>query len=100
MDDYGYPEDEELARIENWSIRGREDCVELLEYVRGLWTYPEYFEHDEEGTHYTISTGGWSGNESLISAMCSNYMFWAIAWWSSRKGGHYEFKLEKWVKET
>ena len=42
----------------------------------------------------SVSTGGWSGNESIIGAMKENtdylYTFIAFAW---RRGGHYEWRI-------
>lgn len=37
------------------------------------------------------STGGWSGNESIIGAMQKNRMVWNFLWEQSRRGGHYVF---------
>jgi hypothetical protein len=94
--DDGYPHDIELNRIKEW---GHEDHVGLMEYVKRRWTYPDYWAEadiDEYGStyrEYTISTGGWSGNESLISALESNLMFNVLAPWSWRRGGHYVYRV-------
>lgn len=95
MDDSGYPTEEELEAVTKWGIKSFKDCVLLLNYVRDLWIYPEYFisfEHDNH-TVFQISTGGWSGHEELIAALEKNYIFWTFSWYSSRRGGHYEFKI-------
>jgi hypothetical protein len=64
----------------------------LIAYVRTLWWGPpNYWEQD--GRALSISTAGWSGNESIIGALQRNTMFWLMCWQSSRRGGHYEFQL-------
>ena len=42
---------------------------------------------------FRISTGGWSGNESIIRAMERNGMMWHLNWVQSRRGGHYIFEI-------
>jgi hypothetical protein len=85
-----YPTDEELDQIKAWPYEG-DAHLRLWEFIHSLWHWPEWgFRH--EGTAYYLSTGGWSGNESIIGAMQSNFMFWPMWWQSSRRGGHYTFK--------
>lgn len=90
MDDDGYPDDEELQRIADWPYTG---IPAMMEFVHGLWSYPNFW--TQEGDNLSISTGGWSGNESLISAMQKNVGFWHLCWESSRRGGHYAFDLSR-----
>lgn len=92
MDSDGYPEEHELQTIREWTG----DYPALMAYVRERWYYAEYgwrIHHDGEPDWYSVSTCGWSGNESLIEAMEANRMFWLMTWQSSRRGGHYEFKV-------
>lgn len=84
----GYPDDVEISKIENWSVR---DPYGLMEYVRTLWNYPKYFR--SQGRNFTIATGGWSGNETLIQALRRNFVFWGVCWESSHRGGLYKFRL-------
>lgn len=90
MDDDGYPDDEELKRIAEWPYT---DIAGMLEFAQGLWSYPDRWWIEGDTLH--LSTGGWSGNESVVDAMAQNRMFWAISWVSSRRGGHYEFDLSR-----
>jgi hypothetical protein len=97
MDSDGYPEDHELKAIEEWDYK---DFPGLIDYVKERWWMAEWGwhecvdrEHPEE-TRYLISTGGWSGNESLIAALHKNRMFWMMCWSLSRAGGHYEFRVK------
>ena len=90
MDANGYPDDHELARIQAWP---REDYRGLMEFVRSLWRFKERDWTQGLEDRYQLSTGGWSGNESIIGALQLNTMFWLQCWVSSRRGGHYEFEV-------
>lgn len=89
LDDYGYPTSAVLAKIETWEINSNADCVELLEFCRELWNYPEYF--GSENGVYTLVTVGWSGNESIIAALHRNRMFHLLYWYSSDRGGKHVY---------
>lgn len=99
LGDDGYPSEQELKTISGWIITKEADIQALLEYVRARWTYPEYFGYQPErladgappNKPFGVSTGGWSGNESLIGALEDNLMFWACCWHRSERGGHYVF---------
>lgn len=88
MDTAGYPDDQELARIQAWP---HDDFRGLMEFVHSLWHNTEWGWTQGRYTSYHLSTGGWSGNESLIGALQLNTMFWLTCWEKSSKGGHYEF---------
>ena len=101
MDKDGYPEEHELKKIREWDYR---DCSGLMEYVQSLWRWAErqisaVDTQDELSgkpvIRYSISTGGWSGNEDIIGAMFQNRMFWSLCWVQSRRGGHYIFEVKK-----
>ena len=104
----GYPDEEELTRIRTW--HWDDGWKALMEYVRERWWMADVLwrQSDDDpavaaapdeaymtkrgARYYSISTGGWSGNESLIEAMRDNeHLFWTLGWWSSRRGGHYTF---------
>lgn len=86
----GYPTEETLRTIRTWPIDDRALSA-LMAYIREAWTYPEYWRR--RGRTHRIATGGWSGNESLIEALRSNVMAWALLWQESRRGGHYVLRL-------
>ena len=85
-----YSETDELDLIRNWD-RGWEY---LFEYIKDRWRYADcgYWEEPEPRV-YKISTGGWSWNEEVIDAMKQHRIFWLICWYSSKRGGHYEFRI-------
>ncbi len=100
MPEDGYPTDEELARIKVW------DCIKdargLMEFVRSIWWQPDSGwscdatkdDLDRPTLRYHLSTGGWSGNEAIISALKnSKTHFWMLYWQLSRRGGHYIFEI-------
>ena len=92
----GYPTDETLDAVKLWPWQ---KSRELFAFLKTAWKYPEYFTEKEDGV-YDISTGGWSGNESLISALEQNVMVWRTCWESSRRGGHYEFDLPEYMRDA
>lgn len=88
-----YPTDAELQRIKGWPYT---DTPGWLEYIASIWHWPDWgIERKErDGELYLhLSTGGWSGNESIVDAMQENHWAWAQTWYSSRRGGHYIFIL-------
>ena len=108
LDEGGYPTDAALAKIESFSYR--EDYNDLMQYIKSIWWMPSFGWRQSEPvvdcytplsgemskrtkTRYTISTGGWSGNESIMHSLQQNKLFWATCWVSSRRGGHYELEI-------
>jgi hypothetical protein len=47
---------------------------------------------EEPGTSVVLATGGWSGNESVISAV-QDTMFHLMFWYSSTRGGLHEYRI-------
>lgn len=97
LDDDGYPTEATEKIIAAWPYQ---QLRELMEYVKQAWHFAEWgwTESDEvvDGKtvrRYSISTAGWSGNESLIGALQDNRMFWMLCWQESRRGGHYIFEI-------
>jgi hypothetical protein len=102
FDREGYPTIETYDKIADWPINTFQDAIDAMEFVGRAWYYPEYWEVSENWTdpdyskkvrRYVFSTGGWSGNETLISAIESNIMLQALGAYSWRKGGHYEYRF-------
>lgn len=93
FDQYGYPTDETLDKIRTWDARNPNSLNSLFAFIEECWSYPEYWETSNRGfrREYTVSTGGWSGNEDLIEALKENMVAWAFSWDQSRRGGHYIF---------
>jgi len=95
MDKDGYPEDNELQTISNWNIT-KNPVIDLLEYIRDRWQFANYGYFDLSGKRVLrlrMSTGGWSGNESIIKAMQRNWIFWTMYWQQSKRGGHFWFRI-------
>ncbi|MDP2727320.1 MAG: hypothetical protein Q8P59_07225 [Dehalococcoidia bacterium] len=93
-----YPRESELRKIQKWDFQ-KKPVTLFLEYIRALWTYDDRFVLEGKRVlKLYLSTGGWSGNESLIEAMRRNFIFWGMSWVKSERGGHYwfEIKLKDW----
>lgn len=88
----GYPTDETLEYIEKWDDYN--NITEMMDFIRQCWSYPDRFVEypREKHTTYYLSTGGWSGNESVIDAMQKNFLIW-YHWVQSKRGGHYWFRI-------
>jgi hypothetical protein len=95
QDDDGYPTDIATEIIERWSWNDDEG---LLKFIESIWWCPSFGWHEEVSEDkriFNLSTGGWSGNESLIYALEQNHHFaWHRLWVQSRRGGHYIFEIE------
>jgi hypothetical protein len=99
LDDDGYPTDVALEIIEKWHW---DDIPGWFKFIQDIWHLrswgwdeglePHDYNKDEQVYRYHISTAGWSGNESIISAMKQNDMLWHFTWVQSRRGGHYIFE--------
>ena len=88
-DEDGYPLEEELQELREWNPADLHGCMVR---VRELWWMPDWgFQRQEDGRVYYLSTGGWSGNESIIVALRDNRMWWVLNWEASRRGGHFTF---------
>lgn len=98
LDDCGYPTKELLDYIGTYdTIKG--SSLELMDLVYDCWSYDYpfkqyYLDTSTKKWVYKMSTGGWSGNESLIYALQENQLWWIVNWYSSRRGGHYEFRVK------
>jgi hypothetical protein len=96
FDSDGYPTEETLQTIREWPPT---DGRGLLEYVERTWCYPDFAMIDEGAgsrgrSRLGFLTGGWSGNESLVSAMEQNIAWWGMNWYSSVRGGHHTFEVK------
>jgi len=93
MDSCGYPTEAALRRIREWPYK---DLPGLFAFIADLWRYgddmAEQTEEDGQAV-WRLHTGGWSGNEDIIAALRQNNIAWALTWYRSERGGHYEFRL-------
>lgn len=102
LDDDGYPTETALDIIREWPFTMGDR--ELFVFIKSIWWMadwgwkegiePSERELVERVYRYRISTGGWSGNESIIQALQENkWCMWYLTWVQSRRGGHYIFEL-------
>jgi hypothetical protein len=92
-DQDGYPTEAELNRIKLWDFHKDGDVHHFLDYLKGLWSYPNRFVWTGKNIlRLYLSTGGSSGNESIIEALGEN-TFWMMCWQKSKRGGHYWFEI-------
>ncbi len=89
LDGYGYPTEEALEQIAQYSG----DHTELMSQISFLLKEYGYCRLEESSNIWSVATGGWSGNESVIMALKSNRLFWRTCWYLTKRGGYYEFEI-------
>lgn len=107
VDEDGCPTSTALEWVKNFDPLSR-DPKEMMSFIRSLWEFAEWGWREEEfddlgrpSIRYSLSTGGWSGNESIIGAMRENRnFFWTLYWEQSRRGGHYQIVVPKKTKSA
>lgn len=99
-----YPTETELNTLIEWdSIKNPKG---LVEFVGDIWHIPDHgfnlcpgFQKNSIGQKVKklcLATGGWSGNEDIITALQDNKThFWLMYWTLSKRGGYYEFEVPK-----
>jgi hypothetical protein len=99
LDGDGYPHQAVLDYLQ-----AGQDPTEALDLIRRAWHWPEFTTEvltageasvvrAEKGERYLrLATGGWRGNESLISALAQNRLVWMTTWQLSASGGLHIFK--------
>lgn len=98
LDEEGYPTNEWL----NFLIDYEPDVMpilDLIELIKQSWHFGDWgykIDKNEDGTTtLELHTGGWSGNEDIISAIKSNvyltqFQLKYVMW---KTGGHYYFEI-------
>ena len=90
----GYPTKVALMRIENWDWLEEHNLIEFLDFIQLLWNWRDRFVlRGKKVLRLYLSTGGWSGNESIIEALQKNF-FWTFFWQKSIRGGHHWFRID------
>jgi hypothetical protein len=94
-----YPTDEELQQLRDWDFNDMRGWFDFAQSIGNYWPDDHFWSEEPPGTFH-ISTGGWSGNEDIISAMSDNFICWTQTWKVHRRGGHYEFELPAVSRDT
>jgi hypothetical protein len=97
MDEHGYPDENDLKEIRMLSgnFKEKDSKLEpwnLIDKIKDLWIYEDYIELKKTDREWSlqISTGGWSGHETVISELQGS-LFWWCYWQVSKRGGHFWF---------
>lgn len=94
FDSGGYPTDETLKRIHSWNLLEEKNLGAFLAFLKEAWhgRMVEWEKAADGSLEVYLATGGWSGNEDIISAL-EVTLFWGVAWEQSKRGGGYWFRL-------
>lgn len=90
----GYPTEDFLSWIRAYDVL-KLGPWGLIRSLQAEWKYPEYIRWHPKTRTLKISTGGWSGHESIMQALCENAMFFPIYWRATVSGGHHTFRIRK-----
>jgi hypothetical protein len=105
-DQDGYPTQEALDYLQNWwlgyhgevwlqgefSELNKNNITSLLKYMKRLWHFDDWgFIVNEAEKKLELHTGGWSGNEEVLSYF-KNTAFAQFYWKMSKAGGHYYYE--------
>jgi hypothetical protein len=90
----GYPDEKILKQIETWNGK---DPQEMLEWIDQAWNH-EYGDMNIESITTGVDrvefvTGGWSGNEDVMSAIYKNRLFDGLFWMKSERGGSHVYEV-------
>lgn len=91
----GYPTDEGLQAVRTFTGSVQQLLGLLYEATRayGMLTIEPFDDHYGRAmVRVYMATGGWSGNESIVSALQRSF-FWFAYWESSQRGGAYTFHV-------
>jgi hypothetical protein len=94
LDGDGYPTDDALKMLEDFE-GSPADFIELADKMfsdYGSITLEDVTRHGHDYVQVTIVTGGWSGNEAVISVI-ENSMFHVAFWMLSQRGGRYVYTV-------
>ena len=84
-----YPTEEVLEKIRRWSAS---DPIGLFNFIEEQWSNYGKINRLESGVIQLV-TGGWSGNEDIVSALNDNQTVWSMFWKVSWRGGLHEFHV-------
>ncbi len=80
--------------IKNFEFKESKDYYIFAGIIRQFWN-EDYGYYRLWGNKLWLSTGGWSENEYVMSAVQSNRMWQMACWEEERRGGHYKYELPK-----
>lgn len=100
LDSDGYPTTEFIEYVRHYDLlsSGYQELLHNLEDAinqHGTFRSTDLLKEKE----VYIATGGWSGNEEIISALHDNLLFWGICWQKSERGGAYWFTIPEIIKQ-
>ena len=89
----GYPDESILRKIKRWDGK---DVEIMIGWIMEAWngTYGSLFLFEgSKKKKLTLITGGWSGNEDVMSAINKNMFFDMLFWQMSKRGGLHEYEI-------
>jgi hypothetical protein len=73
----GYPAEETLEIIKQWDMNPS-TMKDLMAFIASAWHWDDMARETSPGL-WVFATGGWSGNESLLSALQQSKAWWILS---------------------
>ncbi len=93
-----YPDSAELTAIQTWTPgpkwSGGAPWLPILDLCDQAWNH-DMGKVVRKGTEVTFITGGWSGNEEILSMLESNFSAYSMLWLESHRGGKHVFGVRE-----
>jgi len=76
LDEYNYPDEKSLKEIKEWDVlkQGIQGLLDLVKENTN-WSDRQICVSGKKVIRFEYHTGGWSGNEDVISALRQNSLF-------------------------
>lgn len=85
----GYPSKDDLYKVQHWDFKDVRGLFDFIEDSDGMQAYGSFRRTimPDGRERIRIATGGWSGNEDMMSALERNFIVYSSYWKLSARGG-------------
>lgn len=90
-----YPTDSVYAAIVSWPYTDIHGLFDYIEPLVSDYGTVRRIPRNDGSTLFRLTTGGWSGNEEIVSAIQDNLVIHSFTWEMSVRGGMHVWRIPK-----